>query len=210
MQCTDFESRLHEVLDRRQDPSLDKKLISHTRTCEECGQYLASQQALFLSLAGSSVERVSVPSAQAAALRPTVVTPALVLAGILLIGLFVTAAFQGDTSHQPIQTAANVAGSPANKLPSDESVSTRRKLLLPRSLPTVQQLWNEATAQTASIPISEPVACGLRPVANSVSSAWNVLRNSMPRVRATPTSPPTANQTTANQTFCDSVQRITA
>ena len=50
MKCVSFEGRLHDILDRREDPSLDRELVTHAQTCEECARYLASQQALFQSL----------------------------------------------------------------------------------------------------------------------------------------------------------------
>lgn len=209
MQCIEFESRLHDVLDHREDPGLDNELAVHAQACEKCGQYLASQQALFLSLSGSSIGKVPVSSAQPATSLPgfwLVVNPAITLAAILLMGLLVTVAFQDPShqpGHQPGQAAVKVA-LPAKTVPSHELVATQPNWALPQSLPNVQQWWNEATAQSGGIPISEPVSCGLRPVANSVSSAWNVLRSSLPRVRATPTTP------TASQTFCDSLPQITA
>lgn len=47
MRCHEFKSRLHEVLDRRDDPEHDRVLREHARHCAGCRQTFLAQRRLF-------------------------------------------------------------------------------------------------------------------------------------------------------------------
>lgn len=50
MQCPDFETRLHTLLDQRRDPRADEGLVAHAAWCDDCQSLLAGQVAILESL----------------------------------------------------------------------------------------------------------------------------------------------------------------
>ena len=47
MQCEAFETRLNQLLDRRERPEVDDYLLAHAQRCEACRELLAVQELLF-------------------------------------------------------------------------------------------------------------------------------------------------------------------
>ena len=47
MKCSEFETRLHEILDERRLPECDATLRSHADQCEACDSLLQTQRWLF-------------------------------------------------------------------------------------------------------------------------------------------------------------------
>lgn len=50
MQCEKFEARLQDLLDQRERPELDARLLDHAETCDNCRETLALQERLFTGL----------------------------------------------------------------------------------------------------------------------------------------------------------------
>jgi hypothetical protein len=88
MQCLEFESRLHAVLDERRDPATDASLADHAAFCEPCSDLLAGQFAVLqamnrLKRTGLAPEKRKRPVSKL--LRPVL---ALAAAMLLALGVF--------------------------------------------------------------------------------------------------------------------------
>ena len=157
---------------------------------------LASQESLFSTLtelrpAATSVVTESVTTETKPVERASYNSnwtsyagPAMTLAAILLFGFF----FARVSNVNETNVTPSVAQIEPSLEQSELVVVTTND-----GIPTVQQWWNQATAKTDGL--TTQVASGIRPVANSVSSAWNVFRNSMPGIKSQPNTPSSATQT---------------
>lgn len=74
MLCSEFDSRVQDLLDERRAPELDAKLQSHARQCEQCRDQLEVLARLFGSL--DLLEMPSLPSDFARRVVDSVVDPA--------------------------------------------------------------------------------------------------------------------------------------
>ena len=53
MQCTQFETRVHELLDSRQRPQDDPRLQQHAADCQDCSQFMLGQHMMLDGLSAS-------------------------------------------------------------------------------------------------------------------------------------------------------------
>jgi len=122
MQCPEFESRLHTLLDERRDPAADTSLSAHAANCEPCQELLDGQVAVVntmarLKRAGIVLEKNQPPvrARLAASSRPfqwpsapppasrwrlaAVLKPAAALAAPMLLALGVAGLLRGHESR---------------------------------------------------------------------------------------------------------------
>jgi len=128
MQCKKFEQRLHDVLDRRDDPQSDASLTEHAERCPECREVLGGTQRMLAVVAARPLpglsdgftervlaEVVVQPPRRASR---TLLVAACAVAAMLLIALIPVA---GHWLRSPQEPA--VAEQPGEQIPPSEAVA---------------------------------------------------------------------------------------
>lgn len=210
MRCEAFESRLHQILDRRQRPEHDDQLRAHALGCPTCHRMLDAQERLFAGLELFDAPRDEAPqsavivrdllqaeSAPRKRKKARWIGPLILLAASLLVAAL---AWSPPTSPSTAPQADDLVVQPSQPFDRDLAVDTVQSLhdgldsagqageylgniasTLPEQLPTVDSLSR----------IDSPVLSkGLRPLASSFNSAFTVIRRTIPVGRgADPNSP---------------------
>jgi hypothetical protein len=193
MNCQEFDDRLDTLLDDRIDPLHDQALIEHTWRCEECSRKLMLQDNLLRILPLAAPAPPDALAQKRSRQRPTASTfsriPALVTAaaGLLFFSLFGIPGHNAPTGPQLISPprpsnaiisslATDDTQSPRDSRTNLASIATHPDI--PWAPSTVEAIFVEARPELTII--STRVARPFRPVATSVVSAWDVIRQTFP------------------------------
>jgi len=218
MRCEQFEHRLNEVLDQRRDPVQDRALCWHAQTCLSCRELLDTHQRILSAFrlqkagVGSRLTPQSSPSDRRFGNRSVALAALLATACAvpLLIGSWIHSTRSGQARHEPpIAPRDYIAGAPDLRLPSSRphvaepappnpdteafaiSWSELRELKLDWLLHDL-----EMPQQTGADWLSRvrEVGGSLRPLTNSVTSTFSILRRTWPGAQP-------AKSTGADQAF---------
>ncbi len=174
MQCDDFEVRLFELLDARQDPCRDAGLLKHASQCAECEQILSSwfvvaeeidfQPAVFQSLDASPSPVVSSSSAIRYApmgdKNRRLVRWNGPLAGVAMAAVWLLAAFWQQPPHEvaPVQISSVAEVAPA----AIDLTEIQQRVQQPQ--------WWGSVVVAAWQPV-DPLAKGIQPLTDSLHTA---------------------------------------
>ncbi|MCA9218623.1 MAG: hypothetical protein KDB27_36390 [Planctomycetales bacterium] len=176
--CEAFEKRVNELLDARLDPHADGELLAHSVDCQECELLLETQRDLFAFIAKSQSDvqrKRAVVSSRAGQWR----TIATVLAACLAIGVaIVNRSPKSQTSVAEVSTPS--AADEVVSVEIQPRVSTNRALVMDDALASINAFLTEYPVDTQWL---EPVASPIRPLADSMTSTFNVLRQALPPIR---------------------------
>jgi len=194
MRCVEFEMRLNELLDERLPPESDPVLESHAVDCPQCGDLLSAHEALLDAAEG--LARSPLRSDLAVRVAADLVQPTGPRLGSWTWGLVATAAavmislglWRWHAGANPALLAGN-----------NELVGPTRNATVPSApgaLSGLQQtdprLWISQSTQQVTTDLGardwtrvEQMADGLKPVADSMSAAWEALRRTWPHVERT-------------------------
>jgi hypothetical protein len=209
MRCEQFEHRLNEVLDQRRDPAQDRALHRHAQTCSACRGLLDTHRQILsafrLRKAGTvrplppqsslNDRRIGNRSAALAALLATA------CAVPLLIGSWMSATRSGQTKPDPLivpqgySVAASDQGLPSSRPPIAQPAppdSSPEALAISWSgLRELNLEWLlhdlDMPQQTRADWLSRvrEVGGSLRPLTNSVTSTFSILKRTWPGTQPT-------------------------
>jgi hypothetical protein len=193
MQCDDFETRLFELLDARQDPCRDTAVLKHASQCAECERSLAGWCAVAREIDSRPLVYQSLPASSSRPVNSTeVITHAPVavrngwlghwngpLAGVAMAAVWLLAAFWQQPPHEiaPVQisSVAEVAPSAIDLTEIQQRVQ--------------QPQWWGSVVVAAWQPV-DPLAKGFRPLADSLHTALQLFApRNMERRENLPTPP---------------------
>jgi hypothetical protein len=193
MRCVEFEMRLNELLDERLPPSSDPVLESHAVDCPQCGDLLSAHEALLDAAEGLArwpsrsdlAVRVAADLVQPRGRRLGSWIWALVaMAAALLISLGL---WRWRAGANPAPFAGNELVAQADNTATPSTLGTTSTLQQ-----TDPRLWISQSTQQAATDFGardwtrvEQMADGLKPVADSMSAAWEALRRTWPHVERT-------------------------
>ena len=185
--CQEFEDRLNDVLDLRQSPQQDHRLTRHARVCSGCKRRLATQQSIISAVEPRAAAQNTYTNAKHAAGHWFLVSAAIAAAITITITLF--APTRNDADQQI--ASASVSGNNDSGADVTENVmeneGTSRTLdgdTVSSPVDAAIETWSEfIVSSTSNTEWLEPVASPIRPLANSVSSTFNVLRQTLPQSR---------------------------
>ena len=179
--CAKFETRFHDLLDQRSDPSQDAQLFSHSQHCKPCQQMMrahASIESVLDSISAQPASRLEhkpvVSISRWSAVAAAIVLTVAVTSHFVVSARSNTAKAESGDANINMHVAENEVRSSA----ADESgnhllaLASNFNLLIPDDLST-QAEW------------IEPVTTPMRPLQESVSSTINVLRRTIPGYRKT-------------------------
>ncbi len=208
MRCHEFEIRLHELLDRRLEPQWDRLLRAHARTCPNCQDLLRDQQRILDALAGRQATVTpssgrTAPS-PAARMRPRVKltwSAGFAIACLVLLPLVsrslpptlpqgarpTTNQVAESTTAQPATTPSQLgapelaalshvspSAAPQNEFPLWDDW---RSLDLGQLLPEAERVRLRSTRWLDRV---REVGGSFRPLTNSVSSTFSILKRTWP------------------------------
>jgi len=199
MKCEQFEQRLHELLDRRCPPETDELLLSHAQSCDGCRQVLSAQEALFDGLEMAVTPELSPdftdrvladlrPARRPRSFRLALAAVAAVAALVLLIVLpYVLFGPGGDTNPSTAHTKETDPSKDPETPIDDESrdpVGPTHGLAVDQrpedgGLSPADEVTPEQYA--AMVETLTKVTHPLRPVAESVTGVFHILRSALPR-----------------------------
>lgn len=192
MNCQEFDNRLDALLDDRIDPLHDQTLVEHTWLCEDCSRKLLLQDTLLqlLPSAVSVPEEAPPPEllrGTARAISSRLAALVTVAAGLLFVSLFgipgrstpngsqvTLPALPPDTMTPP--SLVHDMQLPQNSRRDLAAIDAHSGLAWTPS--TMEAIFVEARPELTNI--STRVARPFRPVAISVVSAWDVIRQTFP------------------------------
>lgn len=217
MLCSEFDARLHELLDERKAPEQDWELQCHARNCPRCAARLETMIRLLDSLELSQTPELSSefaqrvveavdppPTTRAASTRgvPTRLVPLMVVAaGLLLIAMPVAwyavkpevGAVPSPPSPSSTNSTAQLEGPPAASSPARMATDASEDWLLSG---TLVELYSQATHERHRKQMTR-IADDLRPIATPFNAALTAIRRSIrvdtseterePRATADPT-----------------------
>ena len=195
MQCNEFDSRLHNVMDLRLPPERDRELQIHAVVCAGCRQRLAAAirlldglelldpPALSADFADRVVSQVAAPSMRTSNLPRMLVT--IAVAATLLLVVFPGAWY---LLHTPLPAVAERSAPGARPreaapyAPDSETASTQRKSddrwwMLPRE--SIMGLYPEEIRARHRQQVNE-IAKDLRPIASPFNAAVAAFRKTLP------------------------------
>ncbi len=190
LNCHDFNERLNEILDQREIPTCDRALIAHAASCPLCDRRLTTQQSI-LELVESpkrTVVRDAPPANTQRSRRHewnwliVVATAACIAVAYSLFQPAHQSSIQPNAvahSAQPVEATAGAVDTEQEthdvSEPNESFVAT---------MGVAVESWNQFLAtRTENTEWLEPVASPIRPLTESMTSPFNVLRQTMPRVR---------------------------
>lgn len=205
MQCEIFETRLNQILDRRQRPETDNELLAHAQECEACRDALAAQEFLFEGLELLETPELSpgfarrvvasalaeaAPSPRAGAFRPTHWLALSAIAAAIVVAV-VSAPFVWNLGDK---VAKREPTEPV--VPPPAIAKSNPAIAVPPTLPQnglVQNVDyremfeqfpnNLPEAQRDALQSVEQIPGGLRPITNSFGVAVGLIRNTLPRAK---------------------------
>jgi hypothetical protein len=196
MRCETFEQRMHTLLDNRQRPELDDQLRAHVAVCPACQEQLESQESLFAGL-----ELMDVPESRGEFADAVVKDVAqgdrrryfqwAVIAAAVLVIAGLTPFLSGTSSEPDPSHLVNQPADPQeNQSPitGPNAISTP-DLIGPNKSVGGDYLVSFAFSQVDQLPDSIEkldsvgLAKGLRPLARSFNSAYDVILRAIPVLR---------------------------
>ena len=191
--CLDFERRLNEVLDRHESPHDDDVLTAHADECSECNRYLSVQQSVMQIIGTAGFENGLESNVTRSSLRyqtspgwSVVSALAICLAIGLALPRMANRSAEQFSDESPMLVAQIHASSDKVPEPVTQSprVQTESNLTMLVTVDGAVESWQQFLASsTANAEWLEPVATPIRPLADSMTSTFNVLRKTMPGVR---------------------------
>lgn len=207
MRCEQFEERLDQLLDERRSPCVDPSLAAHAAGCAGCRELLAGCGLLLGALPGlprpaPSADLAEHVVARATARRPLVVwsgrrAALLAVAALLIVGLMPLVRRAAPPPQPTLPAAAADVAAGHAPIPLGRIALVSLPAISEREIKVLAHSTGERVALVvmhfpdyspadgsdggATRPAwIEPVADGLRPLAESVSGAWHVLRRTVP------------------------------
>lgn len=191
MRCHEFETRLNDLLDERRQPRLDVQLSRHTRQCDQCEGLLRSYEAVFEGLQSLPVLEVDsdLGARVVADFRPTVAMRMQRRESLRQWSRWLMVAAAMLAAAVPAWYVGRMSISPPNgDRPTPQLTNNIEQPPVGGS--TVASRLNydyEELARMAAPIASRPLAVagdmadGLKPVATSMSAAFDALRRTIPR-----------------------------
>ena len=196
MQCENFETRLNLLLDRRQRPEADNRLLAHAQGCEACRDLLAAQEFLFDGTDLLECPPVSEGFAQRVVaglasppqpanrlgggggrwLAYSAAAAALLLVAAIGVPWLVSSGKFDFARQQPVAPLVPSPGSLAVTEPSP----VRPSELAP---PDYRQMLGQFPEDPREALENVDIPGGLRPIATSFGVAVGLIRNTLPRVK---------------------------
>jgi hypothetical protein len=108
--CVEFENRVNELLDSRQDPSVDASLNEHSKECGDCENF-ANRYAIFgqLEVAVASNVVAAKPKRRLAGSEKRLAVLSLVAAAMLVCGLLLVDVSQSDQNGPAVVMLDEIA-----------------------------------------------------------------------------------------------------
>ncbi|MFC1758694.1 hypothetical protein ACFL2H_07990 [Planctomycetota bacterium] len=194
MNCHEFETRLNDVLDRRDIPLEDGVLTSHAAECSTCCRLLSTQLRVMETIGKAISKSEDHSNIGLSFVEPSLPQPrrsrnwmlAVATAVCLAIALMLPQA-NDHSADAPLSQMVHVHDSsraiPDTELEVVTEEHSQDSTILVAMDDAVES-WNHFLAsRTENTAWLEPVATPIRPLANSMTSTFNVLRQAMPRVR---------------------------
>jgi hypothetical protein len=181
LQCQQFQERLNDLLDRRAAPRDDANIARHAKTCPECERWLDTQELVMRSL------HISTPCTQSTRVEYPFVTSGrwgAIAAIAATISLCLFAGHQWLNAPETYEVAM-VAEPVAIISENVEEIEIPVPLTdTAFRIDGAVESWNEFLASSAAnTEWLEPVATPIRPLADSMTSTFNVLRQAIPTGR---------------------------
>ncbi len=204
--CLTFELRLNEILDARGNPHADNVIVDHATECAECDRYLSAQVRILdivntVGLATCEKPRTASCTSNRRRLHGWSIGAALsvcVIIGFVLQGDAEQSDTEQPTLMAQIPSTVNV---PGESIPTPPADIDERSTTMMVAMDGAVESWNQFLASsTENAEWLEPVATPIRPLADSMTSTFNVLRKTMPGVRRMQEQPQTER--------LDSAQRL--
>ena len=187
--CLEFERRLNEVLDARENPRDDHTIVGHAMECFQCDRYLATQVHILEAVNTAGLAKCEKPIAanresDHQSRRAWFIGAALSIC--VVIGFSLPRHAEKSDADQPtmlakVTPAENAAVELMVESPAEVDESSTTMMV---AMDGAVESWNQFLASsTENAEWLEPVATPIRPLADSMTSTFNVLRKTMPGVR---------------------------
>ena len=211
MRCQQFESRLNTVLDERRDPALDPQLCAHAHACPLCQRLLETHRQILSAYRHRNGIALSHPTrswqnrAPAAHPRTRTIAVAALLATVCAVPLLrsnlpparrserpqtalpdstrsLPAAPRHPRPHSIHETIADAAPATPNPETLDVAWSELRELNLEWLFPDLELPRQQGSEWLSRV---RQVGGSLRPLTNSVTSTFSILRRTWPGAQVT-------------------------
>lgn len=201
MRCEQFEIRLQDLLDRRERPEFDPSLLEHAEVCRECQRLLAGQELLLVALEQplpddtdhQFVERVMAEASAWPPRRVRLANAVLALAGLAALFLLMSVpAWKLPVSpegHSELAVAGDLESTPGGELAGDSRPQPRRDADPGASTPGpflaevpfhLDEYLSLLEFPGENLQHVDQLAGGFRPLASSLSFAFDAFRRSFP------------------------------
>lgn len=203
MKCDEFEERIHYLLDQREPLQTDRRLLQHAENCSRCRSELDGYEDLFNGLdffepppltadfAARVVGQVCPVQPATKVARRWLVLAALAIAASLLIAFL--PALTGRTGpqstrvvreHTPNESSESRGKSSDDELPWGTGQLAQTPIEIPEGIDAeqIRLMWNQLTPDLPYeriLPMDQ-IRGGLRPIANSLAMALDLLRSAIP------------------------------
>ncbi|MCO6456044.1 MAG: hypothetical protein J5I93_12160 [Pirellulaceae bacterium] len=201
MRCEQFEIRLQDLLDRRERPEFDACLLEHAEACGECQRLLAGQELLLATLAEPLpdepdhlfVDRVMAEATAWPPRRVRLGNAVLALAGLAAMFLLMSVpAWKLPISpegHPELAVAGDPEAAPSGALAGDSRPQPRPDADSGMSAPGplfgdvpfhLDEYLSLLEIHGENLQHVDQLAGGFRPLASSLSFAFDAFRRSFP------------------------------
>ncbi|MEZ6116611.1 MAG: hypothetical protein R3C28_08555 [Pirellulaceae bacterium] len=214
MKCEEFELRVWDILDERQDPAADESITTHANACANCRQLLQQYQNMMHAVTAMHFQVDSTNHSPTVSARKTLPTPSAIMhrtatwvAGIAAV-LFMSISLRPTFLSPPLPVSPAPLSANQTSIVETEMAAHRPTSLVELGAPPnldLEQFAKRIYTTSREVTVSppewiQPVTGTIRPLADSVYSTISVLKKTLP---SNPTSSPQTAPQASSRTCVD-------